>query len=195
MAKTGILIGMTLCCVAIGVWIGLQFAPQPATNPAYSGLGGNFILRSPTGKTVSLADAQGQVALVYFGYTHCPDVCITALNKISRALDSLSPQLANQVQPFFISLDPERDTPEKLAAYGRNFDPRIQSLTGTPEQIRAVAKRYFIAHQKFPHAATYRLDHSSVMYLLNRSGKVVRLVHTVESSEDLANALLHALQS
>ena len=165
-------------CVVLGMWLGFSgaFTDDTATTQ-YPGLGGNFTLYAPQGNAVSLHDFAGQVVLVYFGYTHCPDVCIAALGKIARALNSLPDALSAQVQPLFISLDPDRDTADKLAAYGRNFHPSIISLTGTTEQVQAIAKRYFIASQKIPEgsAGAYRVDHSSAIYLLNRAGGVVQL--------------------
>ena len=122
-------------------------------------------------------------------------MCIAALSKIARALNHLSAEERAEVRPFFISLDPERDTPEKLAAYARGFHPQITSLTGTTEQVNQGAKTFFIAHHKVPGQSdvAYDLDHSSVTYVISRAGGVHRLEHQPESAEDLATYIRQAL--
>ena len=197
MFKHYVFASLLAACIVLGVWLGFTgvITDNSATTP-YPGLGGDFTLHSPQNNPVSLHDFAGQVVLIYFGYTHCPDVCIAALGKIARAIDSLPEKQRAQVQPLFISLDPERDSPEKLAAYGRNFHPQIISLTGTPDQVQTIAQGYFIASQKVPEGTdgAYRVDHSSAIYVLNRAGEVFQLVHQSETAEDLAIVLLNALR-
>ena len=197
MLKNYIFVGLLAGCIILGVWLGFTgvITDDTATTP-YPGLGGDFTLYSPQNQAVSLHDFTGQIVLIYFGYTHCPDVCIAALGKIARAIDSLPEKQRAQVQPIFISLDPERDSPEKLAAYGRNFHPQIISLSGSSDQVQAIAQRYFIASQKIPEGTegAYRVDHSSAIYVLNRASEVLQLVHQSESAEDLAIVLLKALR-
>ncbi|MEL6710677.1 MAG: SCO family protein [Pseudomonadota bacterium] len=195
MGKKGLLTGVVIGFVLIGIWLGLRFSETSPVPAQYPDLIGDFVLSDANGNPVRLSDYRGQVALLYFGYTHCPDVCIAALSKIARALNHLSAEQRAEVQPFFISLDPERDTPEKLAAYARGFHPQITSLTGTTEQVNQVAKTFFIAHHKVPgqNDVAYDLDHSSVTYVLSRAGGVHRLVHQPESAEDLATYIRQAL--
>lgn len=194
MGKKGLFIGIVVGCVLAGIWLGTRFG-ESAVPPQYPDLVGDFILSDAVGNPVRLSDHRGQVALLYFGYTHCPDVCIAALGKIARALEYLSEAQRDAVRPFFISLDPERDTPEKLATYAQGFHPQITSLTGTTEQVKQVASTFFIAHQKVPgqQAAAYELDHSSVIYVLSRAGGVHRLIHQSDSAEDLATYIRQAL--
>ncbi len=195
MGKKGLFTGIIIGCVLVGIWLGIRFSDTPV--PAqYPELVRDFVLSDAGGNPVRLSDSRGQVALLYFGYTHCPDVCIAALSKIARALNHLPAAQQAEVQPFFISLDPERDTPQKLAAYARGFHPQITSLTGTTEQVNQVASTFFIAHQKVPgqHAAAYDLDHSSVIYVLSRAGGVHRLVHQPEDAAQLATYIRQALQ-
>jgi protein SCO1/2 len=122
-------------------WFG---APSPAARPA---VGGPFALVDSEGRAVTDADFRGRFMLVYFGFTYCPDVCPTSLTYIAQALDRLGPD-ADKVVPVFITVDPERDTPEQLKEYVRHFHPKLVGLTGTPEQIAAAAKAYRVYFAK-----------------------------------------------
>lgn len=134
-------------------------------------VGGPFELTDHTGKKTTDADFRGKLMLVYFGYTYCPDICPADLLQISLALDKLGPAGA-EVQPLFISVDPERDTPAVLAQYVASFHPRLIGLTGTPEQIRAVAEEYKVYYAKYtpPDGGVYLIDHSGFTYLMDRAG-------------------------
>jgi len=135
-------------------------------------VGGPFELVDQTGRARTDADFRGKLLIVYFGYTYCPDVCPTDLMQIALAIDKLGAAGA-QVQPLFISIDPERDTPSVLADYISMFNPRIVGLTGTPAQVRAVADAYKAYYSKvFPEgSATYLIDHTGFIYLMGRSGR------------------------
>ena len=136
-----------------------------------SAIGGPFQLVDQNGKTVTNADLKGKWSLVYFGYTHCPDACPTALNDISIALDELGPK-RDAVRPVFITVDPERDTPEVLKSYVTSFDAPILALTGTPEEIAQAAKDYRVYYAKHPEAGgDYSMDHSSVIYVMDPDGR------------------------
>lgn len=188
------LILIAVLSIGIGIWLGLHHSDQGETG-GYGQLGGPFTLQSEKGP-VSLSDFRGKVVPVYFGYTHCPDVCITSLNKMRAALRLLTEKERAQVQPVFISVDPERDTPKVVGEYARYFDPSILGLTGTPEAIDEVAKRYMVIHQKVPlenSAMGYSVDHSSIIYVVGRNGKMDSLVQHAEDAEALAKALRKAL--
>ncbi len=135
-------------------------------------IGGAFELIDQGGRTRTDGDFRGMLLIVYFGYTYCPDVCPTDLMQIGLAIDKLDAAGA-QVQPLFISIDPERDTPSVLADYVPMFNPRIVGLTGTPAQVRAVADAYKAYYSKvFPEgSATYSIDHTGFIYLMGRSGE------------------------
>lgn len=105
------------------------------------GIGGPFTLQDGSGKPVTDKDFRGKYMLVYFGYTFCPDVCPTTLNAVADAMDKLGPA-ASRIQPLFITVDPKRDTPTVVKQYAAAFGPSIEGLTGTPEEIAAVAKEY-----------------------------------------------------
>ncbi len=138
-------------------------------------IGGPFALTDQNGKTVTDQDFRGRFMLVFFGFTHCPDICPAELQVMSRSLDALGPK-AEEVVPIFITLDPERDTPEVMGAYVKNFGARFLGLTGSPEAIAAVAKAYRIAHSKFqedPASSDYSIDHSALVYLMGKDGEYV----------------------
>jgi cytochrome oxidase Cu insertion factor (SCO1/SenC/PrrC family) len=135
-------------------------------------VGAPFALTDHTGRTRTDAEFRGRLLLVYFGYTWCPDVCPTDLQEIALALDRLG-AAADAVQPLFISVDPDRDTPDVLARYVGLFHPRLIGLTGAPEQIRAVALAYkvYYARHAAPGAGDYAIDHTGFIYLMDRDGE------------------------
>jgi cytochrome oxidase Cu insertion factor (SCO1/SenC/PrrC family) len=135
-------------------------------------IGGPFELIDQNTNRRTNADFQGKLLIVYFGYTHCPDVCPTDLAQIGLAVDKLG-ELGNDVQPLFISVDPERDTPQVLAQYVPLFHPRLIGLTGTPEQIRAVADSYMAYYARYvpTDGGAYLIDHTGLVYLMGRSGE------------------------
>ena len=148
--------------------------------------GSRFSLRAPRssagrsrssgtdGKTVTDADFRGRYMLVFFGFTHCPDICPAELQVIAQALDKLGDK-GKKVVPVFITLDPERDTPQAMAEYVKSFGPNFVGLTGSPEAIAAAAKAYRVAYAKVENkesAGDYSVDHSALVYLMDPEGKV-----------------------
>jgi protein SCO1 len=136
-------------------------------------IGGPFALLDQNGKTVTDQDFRGRLMLVFFGFTHCPDVCPAELQVMSQALDALGDKAENVV-PIFVTLDPERDTQEAVGAYVKNFGPRFVGLTGSPEAIAAAAKAYRVVYSKFqedPASTDYSIDHSALVYLMGKDGE------------------------
>lgn len=158
-------------------------------------LGGPFTLTDHHGRTVTDRDLRGGWTLLYFGYTSCPDVCPTELQTMAAALGMLPPDLAARVRPVFATIDPERDTPERLASYVALFDPRLIGLTGTPEQVAQVARafRVYFARSRAEGTTDYLMDHSSFIYLLDPEGAVRALFRAGTTAEDLAAALRRRL--
>jgi protein SCO1 len=151
-------------------------APQVETS-GKALIGGPFTLVDQTGKTVTDKDFRGRYMLVFFGFTHCPDVCPAELQVMADALGQLGPKAA-EIVPVFITLDPERDTPEAVGAYVKNFGPNFVGLTGSPEQVAAAAKGYRVAFSKFyPNGQDdkrdYSIDHSTLIYLMDKNGDYV----------------------
>lgn len=138
-------------------------------------IGGPFTLVDHTGRRVTDRDFAGRHMLVFFGFTFCPDICPTALQVMAAALDKIGPK-AERVTPVFITVDPERDTPEQLAQYVSSFHPRLVGLTGTPEEIAAVARAYRVYYRKTKDersSAPYTMDHTSIVYLMDRRGEFI----------------------
>ena len=151
-------------------------AQEPAVQTSGKALiGGPFTLVDQTGKTVTDQDFRGRYRLVFFGFTHCPDICPAELQVMSAALDALGPK-ADSIVPIFITLDPERDTQATMAAYVKNFGPRFVGLTGSSEQIAAAAKAYRVAYSKFQQdkkSSDYSIDHSALVYLMGKDGEYI----------------------
>jgi protein SCO1/2 len=147
---------------------------KPNLPPDTKMIGGAFTLTDQNGKTVTDADYRGKYLLVYFGYTYCPDMCPTGLQSIAHALDQLGADV-KKVQPLLITIDPARDTPEKLKAYTASFHPEIIGLTGSAAQIAVVAKEYQVYYAKGEQVDEhdYMMDHSSLIYLMDGAGKFI----------------------
>ncbi len=134
-------------------------------------IGGPFILTDQNGRRVGDTDFRGKLMLVYFGYTFCPDVCPTTLLDMSQAMDALGKD-AGQVQPIFITVDPARDTADALKQYLVNFHPGMLGLTGTAQEIQAVAKSYRVYYANAAgKERDYLVDHTSIVYLMDRQGR------------------------
>jgi protein SCO1/2 len=178
----GIMLG-ALAAIAVASWVAWSWiAPHDERGrtggaiQAAVDIGGPFELVDQHGKPVSDKTFRGRYMLIYFGYGYCPDVCPTELANMAAALDVLGSK-AKDVQPIFITVDPERDTPEFLADYVVNFHPRLIGLTGTPEQVKAAAKAYkvYYAKAKKPGEADYLMDHTSFVYLMGPEGRFLSL--------------------
>lgn len=162
-----------LAAMGLLAWVG---APVVANRSAglSSGtalIGGPFTLIDKDGKTVTDTDFRGRYMLVYFGFTHCPDICPTGLLLIGNALEQLGSK-GQQIAPVFITLDPERDTPAIMGQYVSHFSERLIGLSGSPEQVRQVAEAYKVYYRKTDATpgADYMIDHSGYMYLMGPDG-------------------------
>ena len=185
---------VALLSIGIGLWIGSQQSTDRAAE-GYAHIGGDFTLDSPNGP-VSLHDFEGKVVAIYFGYTFCPDICPTSLAALAQAVDALTPEQRARVQGVFISVDPGRDTPERADQYARNFHPQFVGLSGKEATIADVAKRYFVLYEKveMPDSAMdYAVDHSSIVYIVNKNGVVQSLARHSDSAADLVAYLQEAL--
>jgi protein SCO1/2 len=153
----------------------LPASPRLLDTPAPDdGITPRYLLQGPDGRAVSDGDFQGRFQLIAFGYTYCPDICPTTLVSMAHILKLLGDD-AKRVQPIFISVDPERDTPAQLKAYTQFFDARILGLTGSPELVRRTADFFKVRYEKVlvPGAAHYSIDHSAGLYLLSPGGSFI----------------------
>jgi len=147
-------------------------APSPI-GPAVAAVGGPFHLEDQNGRPVSDADMKGRPFLVFFGFTHCPDVCPTTLFDISQLLKSLGED-ADRTGALFITVDPQRDTPAVLKDYLSNFDPHLRGLTGDSAAVEAALKAYRVYAKKVPLPGDdYTMDHTAVVYLMDKEGRFV----------------------
>jgi cytochrome oxidase Cu insertion factor (SCO1/SenC/PrrC family) len=180
---------IAILVVALGASLLIHERPDGPGSGAVS-VGGPFSLVDQTGRDVTDADYRGKWMLVYFGYTFCPDVCPTELQTISSAMDLLGPE-AQRVVPIFITVDPERDTPDLMANYVRLFDDRLVGLTGTPAQIAAVAKAYRVYYARVTPKGSqdYLMDHSSFIYLMGPDGRFRGVFHQGMAAKDLADGI------
>jgi protein SCO1/2 len=173
-----ILLAIAACLLALLIGLGFFWnpeLPERVLPKAPIAAGGDFTLQSASGP-VSLKDYRGKVVLVYFGYTYCPDICPTSLASTAAGLALLKPEELAKVAVLFISVDPERDTPDRLKEYAEFFHPAIVGMTGTPENLAEIAKRYavFYARQAVVTAGGgYVVDHSSDTYVLGVDGQLV----------------------
>jgi protein SCO1/2 len=154
-------------------------------------VGGPFSLVGADGKAVTDADFRGRYMLVFFGFTHCPDICPAELQVIAEALDKLGDK-GKKLVPVFITLDPERDTPRVMAEYVKTFGPNFVGLTGSPEAIAGAAKAYRVAYAKVKNkesAGDYSVDHSALGYLMDPKGRYVTHFSYGTSSEEMAKKL------
>lgn len=157
-------------------------------------LGGEFTLRADDGGQYSLSQSHGKAVVVLFGYTYCPDVCPTGLATVAAALNTLGEQ-ARQVDALFVSLDPDRDTPQVLHGYTRYFDPRIRGLTGDAKTIAKVADAYRVKYNFVGKGKTerYTVDHSAQYFVIDRDGQLVQILpHGIPPSA-VANSLRRVL--
>jgi len=153
-------------------------APAPPLEGAK--IGGPFTLVDKAGKEVWWADFYGQYRMVYFGYTFCPDACpmdVQAMMMGFKSFEKAHPALASKVQPIFISIDPERDTPDAVGAFTAAFHPRLIGLTGSDEQVRRAARAFAIYYKKGEETeGGYLMDHSRVAYLMGKQGEPIAIL-------------------
>lgn len=194
-SRAQLVFAISVVAIAIAIAAAAVLFYRPAlTGSGQALIGGPFSLVDHTGKRVTERDFLGKYLLIFFGYTYCPDICPTELQVMSAALDQMG-EKGEEVLPVFITVDPERDTPEVLKTYVENFHPRLVGLTGTPEEVAAVAKAYRVYYSKAAGAGAgdYLMDHSSILYLMGPDGKFVKHFTYTTDAKALAEELNAAL--
>jgi protein SCO1 len=159
------------------------------TGPGVSAIGGPFNLIDQNGKPITDEDMKGRPYLVFFGYTHCPDVCPTTLFELSEVLRALGSD-ADKTGALFVSIDPERDTPAAMKDYLSSFDPHLRGATGDPKAIEAAEKAYRVYAKKVPgEHGDYSMDHTALVYLMDKHGRFVAPFKLSGKPEDAAAEL------
>ena len=190
-------IWLALACALFSAPVAANEATEPSATELIEGLlsgraavGGPFELTDQTGRRRTDADFRGKLVVLYFGYTYCPDVCPTELQSISLALDKLGAP-AEAVQPLFITVDPERDTPARLAGFVSSFHPRLIGLTGSLAEIRktAVAYRTFFVKNSAAAPGDYSVDHTGFIYLAGKDGRYLGFLPPGLSPDEIAEAI------
>lgn len=170
--RVSLMVAGLVAAIAIALSAGLVWTAIDAPNGSRGTalVGGPFTLTDQNGQTVTADAFKGQPFLVFFGYTHCPDVCPTTLSDMTQVLQALGP--SKPAHAVFITVDPERDTSAVLKDYLSSFDPRITGLTGTPDAIAAVEKAYRVYAKRGPSEnGGYAMDHTSLVYLMDKDGQ------------------------
>lgn len=175
-----LVVGLLIMFWAMG---GMSKVAQPAA------IGGPFQLTDQNGKTVTDKNLKGKPTLIFFGYTHCPDVCPTSLFEISEVLRAMGKD-ADKVNAIFISVDPERDTPAAMKDYLSSFDPHLEGLSGDPAEIAKVITSYRVYAKKVPTKdGDYTMDHTALIYLMDRDGRFVSPFNLKRTPDEAAAEL------
>jgi protein SCO1 len=175
-----LVIGLLVMLWALG---GARSIATPAA------IGGPFQLTDQAGQTVTEKEMQGRPTLIFFGFTHCPDVCPTSLFEISEVLRAMG-QDADRVNAYFISVDPERDTADAMKDYLSSFDPHLKGLTGPPDDLARVISEYRVYAKKVPlKDGDYTMDHTALVYLMDREGKFVAPFNLKRTPDEAASDL------
>jgi protein SCO1 len=184
-------IGAFLCGLLLVLVVIVQLTGRWASpvGPAVAAVGGPFHLEDQNGRPVTDQDFKGRPFLVFFGFTHCPDVCPTTLFEMSQMLKELGKD-ADRTAALFITVDPDRDTPAALKDYLSNFDPHLRGLTGDPAAVNAVIKAYRVYAKKVPlKDGDYTMDHTAAVYLMDKDGRFVAPFNLKQTPEAAAEQL------
>lgn len=180
---------ISITIAAIALLIGALTIFQRGAEQGASAIGGEFSLIAQDGRTITERDLAGGPSIVFFGFTHCPDICPTALFDIGQIYSALGPN-RNRLKTFFITVDPERDTQELLKTYLSSFDTNIVGLTGSVDAVAQTMKAYRAFARKVPmENGNYTMDHTSLVYLLDANGRFVSSLSFDQPPEELAKKI------
>jgi protein SCO1/2 len=187
-----------ILCLFFGLLASACGGPKPEPPLKDAAIGGPFTLTDQNGRAFRDSNLAGKYAIVYFGFSHCPDVCPTDLASISQALRGIEaddPALGAKLQPVFITVDPERDTPSVLKQYVAAFHPRLIGLTGSPQQIADAAKKYAVYYAKQPTPdGSYTMDHLRIVFLMGPDGQPIAMLPYEQGAEAIATELRRWVQ-
>jgi protein SCO1/2 len=177
--------------LAIGLALMMWLLDGPRGALAPAAIGGPFQLVDQSGATVTADQLQGKPTLLFFGYTHCPDICPTTLFDLSEVLKAMGKD-ADGVNAYFVSVDPERDSPAVMKDYLSSFDPHLKALTGDPAAVARMLTEYRVYAKKVPSKdGDYTMDHSAMVYLMDRQGRFVAPFKLDRKPEEAAADLKH----
>jgi protein SCO1 len=181
-------LALLLVCAVLAAWIGSS--PRPGNSQSL--IGGSFALQDGDGRTLTDMSLRGRPFLVYFGYTHCPDTCPTELARIADVLAKMGDKA---IPALFITVDPERDTPKVMQDYASSFGSTITGLSGSPQAIGAVEKAYRVFARKgeVQSDGSYSMDHSSIVYLMSKTGGFVEALNLDRPAEETATEIMRYL--
>lgn len=181
-----IIIAAFAASLAVGLALTLWLMGGPRGVTAASSIGGPFQLVDQSGQKVTEKNLQGKTTIIFFGFTHCPDVCPTALFEMSEILRAMGKD-ADRLNAYFVSVDPERDTPDIMKSYLSSFDPNLKGLTGSSEQVAGVISAYRVYAKKVPMKdGDYTMDHTALIYLMDREGRFVAPFNIKRKPEEAA---------
>ena len=188
-----VIVGAFAGSLFVGLALMLWALGGLGTVAAPSAIGGPFQLTDQTGQTVTEKNLLGKPTLIFFGYTHCPDVCPTSLFEMSEVLRAMGKD-ADRVNAYFVSVDPERDTEAAMKDYLSSFDPHLKGLTGDPQAVAKITGEYRVYAKKVPlKDGDYTMDHTALVYLMDRDGKFVAPFNLKQSPQQAAADLKHYL--
>jgi len=185
-------IAWILVVLVAGVTVAVLVSPdvrdsmlgKPGEGTGLAAIGGPFQLQATDGRTVTEKDLVGKPTAIFFGFTHCPDVCPTTLYELTTWLDELGPD-ADRINAFYVTVDPERDTLDAMTSYISAFDDHLVGLTGTPAQVDQIVKAYKVYRRKVEQEdGEYTMDHTATIYLLDDKGKFTGTIAYGEASEN-----------
>jgi len=188
-ARPLVIVGAFAASLVVGLLLMFVMMGGTRNIAAPAAIGGPFQLTGQGGQTVTEKSLQGRPTLIFFGFTHCPDVCPTSLFEMSEVLRAMGPD-ADRVNAYFISVDPERDTPQAMKDYLSSFDPHLVGLTGDPEVMAKVTSEYRVYARKVPlKDGDYTMDHTALIYLMDRDGRFVAPFNLKRTPEEAASEL------
>jgi protein SCO1 len=180
--------GRRLLAVAVAIGVALSLTPPAASDARVA-----IRLTTQHGAAFTERDLDAVPVAMFFGFTNCPDVCPTTLLQVTQDLEELGAD-GDKIKVVFVSVDPERDTPARLAEYMASFDPRIVALTGAQDVIAAVARAYGASYRRVPTGDTYTIDHTGAVFLLDREGEYVGALTHADSRPSRQEKLRRLLQ-
>lgn len=184
-----VIIAAFAASLAIGLLVMMWLAGGFRGATPTASVGGPFRLTDQAGQVVTEKSLQGRPTIIFFGFTHCPDICPTSLFEMSEVLRAMGPD-ADRINAYFISVDPERDTPQAMKDYLQSFDPHLKGLTGSPDDVAKVLTAYRVYAKKVPlKDGDYTMDHTALIYLMDRDGKFVAPFNLKQTPEKAASDL------